>query len=137
MTGLQEMTGPATPSEIMPRTTAAVGHEWSLLLSACSAISPQEKLVQLRGLTQHPVRWRPVFELAERHGTQPLLYQALSGLEPAVPPEEMFVLQQAYRTNLHKALLLSRELIRIVEALTALGIEVMPYKGPALAEVLY
>ena len=86
---------------------------------------------------QQPVRWKPVFELAERHGTQPLLYQALSGLEPAVPPEEMFVLQQAYQTNLHKSLLLSRELIRIVEALTALGIEVMPYKGLALAEVLY
>lgn len=121
----------------MPRTTAALGHEWSLLLAACSAIPPKEKLAQLRGLMQQPVRWRPVFELAERHGTQPLLYQALSGLEPAVPPEEMFVLQQAYRTNLHKALLLARELIRIVEALTALGIEVMPYKGPALAEVLY
>jgi len=78
-----------------------------------------------------------VFELAERHGTQPLLYQALSGFERAVPPEEMFLLKQAYQTNLHKALLLSRELIRIVDALTGLGIDVMPYKGPALAEVLY
>jgi hypothetical protein len=131
------MTGPAASTEIVPGTAAAVGHEWSLLLAACSAIPPQEKLLRIRGLTQQPVRWRPVFELAERHGTQPLLYQALSGLESALPPEEMFVLQQAYRTNLHKALLLSRELIRIVEPLTAVALEVMPYKGPALAEILY
>jgi hypothetical protein len=121
----------------MPGTSATLNREWSLLLAACSAIPPQEKLVRLRGLMQQPVRWRPVFELAERHGTQPLLYQALSGLEPAVLPEEMFVLQQAYRTNLHKSLLLSRELIRIVDCLAARGIDVMPYKGPALAEVLY
>ena len=49
----------------------------------------------------------------------------------------MSALKQLYQTNLHKALLLSRELIRIVDRLSALGIEVMPYKGLALAEVAY
>jgi hypothetical protein len=79
--------------------------------------------------------------MAERHGLQPLLYQALSAVqtedERLIPAEELLVLQRAYQTNLHKALLLSRELIRIVDHLTELGIEVMPYKGLALAEVLY
>ncbi len=49
----------------------------------------------------------------------------------------MRVMQLAYQTNLHKTLLLSRELIRIVEYLSGLGIEVIPYKGPALAEAVY
>jgi hypothetical protein len=49
----------------------------------------------------------------------------------------MRTLRQAFETNLHKALLLSRELIRIVDAVDALGIQVMPYKGVALAETLY
>jgi len=49
----------------------------------------------------------------------------------------MSALKQLYQTNLHKALLLSRELIRIVDHLSALGIDVMPYKGLALAEVIY
>ncbi len=121
----------------MPGTSAALDREWSVLLAACSAIPNQERSLRLRTRMQQPVRWRSVFELAERHGTQPLLYQALSGFEQAVPPEEMFLLKQAYQTNLHKSLLLSRELIRIVDHVTALGIDVMPYKGPALAEVLY
>ena len=49
----------------------------------------------------------------------------------------MPAIEQGYQTNLHKALFLSRELIRIVDRLSALGVEVMPYKGLALAEVIY
>jgi hypothetical protein len=121
----------------MSGTSATLDSEWSFLLAACSASPRPEKLNCLRPLLKQPVRWKSLFDLAERHGTQPLLYQALQGLEEAVPPAEMRALKQSYQTNLHKALLLSRELIRIVESLTARGIEVMPYKGVALAEVIY
>ncbi len=44
---------------------------------------------------------------------------------------------RSYQTNLQKALLLSRELIRIVDRLSELGIQVLPYKGLALAEAIY
>jgi len=121
----------------MPGTSATLDSEWSLLLAACSAIPHDEKLSRLRSLLRQPVRWKSLFDLADRHGVQPLLYQALLCLEEAVPPEEMRSLKQSYQTNLHKALLLSRELIRIIERLTTGGLEVMPYKGVALAEVLY
>jgi hypothetical protein len=46
-------------------------------------------------------------------------------------------LKRRCETNLHKALLLSRELILIVDRLSALGIEALPYKGVALAEIVY
>jgi len=49
----------------------------------------------------------------------------------------MKLLKQSYQTNLCKNLLLSRELTRIVDHIVALGIDVMPYKGLALAETLY
>jgi hypothetical protein len=49
----------------------------------------------------------------------------------------MSALRNRYQINLHKALFLSRELIRIVEHLSELGIEVMLYKGVALAEMAY
>ncbi len=52
-------------------------------------------------------------------------------------PPRLSALKRRYQINLHKALFLSRELIRIVEHLSALGIEVMPYKGVALAEMAY
>jgi len=111
--------------------------EWPFLLAACSEISRQEKTDRLRQLAHEPIRWKLLFDLADRHGTRPLLHQALVDVEEVVPAEEMSALQQSYQTNLHKALFLSRELIRIVDRLSAAGIEVMPYKGLALAEVVY
>ena len=125
----------------MTGTSATLEAEWSLLLAACSEISRQEKKDRLRQSLRQPVRWKLLFDLAERHGALPLLYQALVDVEndgeDAIPPEQKSSLEQRYQTNLHKALFLSRELIRIVDHLSAIGIEVMPYKGLALAEMIY
>lgn len=121
----------------MAGTNTTLDNEWSLLLAACSANSPQEKINCIRERLQRPVRWTTLFEVADRQGVQPLLCQALLRLAEMVPAEEMRALKQSYQTNLIKAMLVSRELIRIVERLSTRGLEVMPYKGPALAEVLY
>jgi hypothetical protein len=117
--------------------SATLEAEWSFLLAACSQIPRQEKTEHLRQLSRKPIRWKLLFDLAERHGTRPLLHQALVELGEMVPAAEMSALRQSYQTNLHKALFLSRELIQIVDRLSAVGIEVMPYKGLALAEVAY
>ena len=122
----------------MPGTRAALDSEWSVLLAAGSVI-PTERKTSPPSLCccAQPVRWKSLFELAERHGALPLLFTALSKIEEAVPAEQLRTLQQAYQTNLHKALFLSRELIRILDCLSAAGVEVMPYKGLALAEAVY
>lgn len=67
----------------------------------------------------------------------PILYQALSSLGAEVPPASLALLRQRYATNLHRTLFLARELIRILDHFDALGIDVLPYKGLALAETLY
>ena len=116
---------------------SAVDPEWSILLAACSPAPPRDKTARILSQLQQPVRWPKLLALADEHGTQPLLFQALSPLEKAIPPDAMQSLRQSCQSNLHKTLLLSRELIRIVQHLSGLGIEVMTYKGPASAEVLY
>jgi len=121
----------------MSGTCATLDTEWSILLAACSAMPFEQKRTRLRPLLRQPVRWQRLFTLAHQHGTQPLLHQGLSGLEDAVPPEELHFLEQNCQANLRKALLHARELIRIIEHLSARGIEVLPYKGLALAEALY
>lgn len=121
----------------MPGTAAALDNEWSVLLAACSVVSPAEKANSLCSLLRQSIRWKYLFDLADQHGTLPLLHQPLSAYVDAVPAGEMTALTQAFQTNLHKSLLLSRELIRIVDRLSASGIEVIPYKGPALAEAAY
>jgi len=117
--------------------SATIAAEWSILLAACSAQERLEKLSRLRSLLQQSVNWEQLFVLADRHRVQPLLHQALRRIEDAVPASEMLRLKQGTQANIHKALLLSRELIRVLEPLSAAAIEVMPYKGVALAEMLY
>jgi hypothetical protein len=122
---------------IIPSSGAVLDAEWSVLLAACSPLLPREKFSHIDLLLKKPVRWDLLHELAEQHGTAPLLYRALSGLGDAIPGEELHRLKRRYETNLHKALFLARELIRILDCMAPLGIEVMPYKGVVLAEAIY
>jgi Uncharacterised nucleotidyltransferase len=116
---------------------AKVNTEWSVLLTVGSNLPIDQKLDRLRSQLSSPVQWAELFALAERHGVLPLLHQALNPVRDAIPREAMHSLEQSYQTNVHKALLLSRELIRIVHHLRSFDLQVMPYKGAALAEFLY
>jgi len=111
--------------------------EWSLLRAACAELPAEEKTVQIRALLASQVHWNALFSLAEHHGVQPILAQSLVGLGHQVPAEVLVTLKQNYQANLHKALLLSTELVRIAGRLSQAGIEFIPYKGVALAETLY
>jgi Uncharacterised nucleotidyltransferase len=126
-----------SPADPMPATPAPVEPAWPILLAACSVRSREEKSARLRPLLEQAVPWSSLFDLADRHGLTPLFYQTLSALEIEIPPNELRTLRDSYHRNLHKALFLSRELIRILQHLAVLGIEVLPYKGLALAETMY
>ncbi|HUO16309.1 MAG TPA: nucleotidyltransferase family protein [Verrucomicrobiae bacterium] len=111
--------------------------EWAILLAAISVGSPDKKTSRLLSLIAQPLRWERLFALADHHGIEPLLYQALAPLASELPHDKFLRLKQGQPIHLHKALLLSRELIRIVDHLSAMGIFVLPYKGLALAEMVY
>lgn len=115
----------------------SVAPEWDLLLAASSADARENGLDHIRRLLERPVEWEAVLRLADDHGTSSLLYQNLSRLGDAVPSPVLATLRQRYERNVHKSLFLARELIRILDCLDALGIEVVPYKGVVLSEVYY
>jgi Uncharacterised nucleotidyltransferase len=108
--------------------------EWTFLRTAVSD-SPQ-KLDRLRTISTQ-VRWRILFDLAERHGVQPLLYRGLSSTDGLVPATDMRRLAQFYETNLHRSMLMAREMIHLLDLLAKNNIEVLTYKGLALAESAY
>ncbi len=118
-------------------THATLEREWAILLAACSLLSPGERAVRLRSLLNPSTDWNALFTLADHHGVQSLLQQALQDLSDCIPAEPMRRLNQSQRTQIHKAMLLSGELIRIVDSLSARGIDVIPHKGLALAEMAY
>jgi hypothetical protein len=125
--------------ETMPATINSVESEWSLLLAACClgsgrTDSSHELVCQS---VRRPLKWESLLRLAEHQGVVPILYQSLSTLGSEVPPASLALLKQRYETNLHRTLFLARELIRILDPFDALGIDVLAYKGLALAESLY
>ncbi|MFZ1008447.1 MAG: nucleotidyltransferase family protein [Candidatus Sulfotelmatobacter sp.] len=120
-------------------TLNSVERDWNLLLAAGVPDCGQRELDRVRSLlkSESPVDWTAVLDLADRHGTSSLLYRNLSRLPDIVPSSTLAVLGQCYQTNVHKSLFLTRELIRILDCLDGLGIEVLPYKGLVLSEMYY
>ena len=88
-------------------------------------------------MLERPIDWETALRLADQHGTSSLLYQNLSRLADAVPSPVLASLRRRYERNVHKSLFLARELIRILNCLDALGIEVIPYKGVVMSEAYY
>jgi hypothetical protein len=121
----------------MPGSSAPPEAEWSLLRAACADVSAEEKTTRICGLLGPHVRWNALLSLAEHHGVQPILAQSLLSFGDQVPAEALITLKQSYQANLHKALFLSREFVRIVDHLSQADIEFIPYKGLALAETVY
>jgi len=116
-----------------------VEREWNLLLAASPPECSPREINRIRQLLEERslVDWGAVLELADRHGTSSLLYRNLSQLPGDVPSPVLTLLAQRYQTNVHKSLFLTRELIRILDCLDGLGIEVLPYKGLVLSEMYY
>jgi len=108
-----------------------------LLRAACTASSGPAKSENVRQLLARPIRWNVLFEIAARHGVQPPLCQAISNYSDLIPPQQLSSAKRLYQANVHKALFLAREMISILDCLEARGIEVMPYKGLALAQTVY
>ncbi len=76
-------------------------------------------------------------ELAHHHGLVPLLYRRLSNEMDATHSPGLEALRRKDQSNAHRALWLTVELLNICRHLQARGLEVLPYKGPVLAEALY
>jgi len=116
---------------------ALVETEWELLLAACSDNPAKDKSDRIRRLLHSPLRWTTLHGLADHHGVLPILSQTAGGLGDQVSAEARIALKQSYQANLRKALLLAREFVSIVDRLSQAGLAFIPYKGLALAEMVY
>jgi hypothetical protein len=124
-----------TPGPI-PVPAEADNPEFELLLACCSDISDAERERRTRKSVSERFDWDGLLRLAEHHRLIPRVYEQLSA-NAGAPPEFLRALRNRYQTNARQALWLTSELIRIVADFESRGIEVLPYKGPALAEILY
>src|SRR6202035_5765159 len=75
--------------------------------------------------------------LVDHHRVVPQVYGALSALSDLVPAQPLDQLRFRYQENARKTLRLTAELVRIVRHLQSMGVRVLPFKGPILAQLLY
>ncbi len=125
-----------------PAPAAAGGPEWDLVRAASCPDAREGELGRIRSMLDPPTRgkaveWEDVLRLADHHGTSSLLYQNFLRVRDLAPAAVLAALREGYERNVHKSLFLARELIRILDCLDAIGIEVIPYKGIVLSEVYY
>jgi hypothetical protein len=110
--------------------------EFELLLVCTREISGLERAGRASSIISAGLDWDRVLQLAEHHRLVSKVYESLCTL-PVVPARFLERLGARYRANARQALWLTSELIRIVDDFESRQIEVLPYKGPALAQILY
>jgi hypothetical protein len=81
--------------------------------------------------------WQEFYRLADHNGLAPLVYEALSRCPGSVPQETLEAFRLRSFANARQTLWFSNELLRIVGRLQQASVEVLPYKGPTLAQMLY
>jgi len=98
---------------------------------------PGDLVPELRRAAAAVSGWPEVVELAEQHGTAPLMYRHLRDAGVTVPPDVLSQFQALYVRHRRANDVRLRILGEILEAFRASGIETRVLKGPALMFLVY
>jgi hypothetical protein len=106
------------------------------LLLCCSGPAPDPgRVVEL---LQTPIDWVEVFRLGLLHGGLPRLCRCLAALaSPKVPRATLTALSRYTASVAARNRAITVELLEVLSALKAAGVEAAPFKGPTLASRLY
>ncbi|HET7458474.1 MAG TPA: nucleotidyltransferase family protein [Gemmatimonadaceae bacterium] len=110
------------------------GHEEMLL--ACARLDGDRAARVAAVAEARDVDWDALLRLARPHGMIPLVADAL-GEAGVAPPAVRAGLERALRDNVRRNVFLTAELLKLLALLEARGVPAVPYKGPALAALLY
>jgi hypothetical protein len=109
------------------------------LLLCCSRTKVDDQTrKKIKSLTCSSLDWEHIIEMATRHRLIPLLYINLNSISPENVPEDVLAnLKEEFHNNARKNLLLTGELVKIMNLLKENDINAIPYKGPVLANLVY
>jgi hypothetical protein len=108
-----------------------------LILTCCGDNAAGHLSGRIQQILQHHVDGERLLRLAQHHGLVPLLYRRLVTAVDVSQSDSLEALRRQNEVNAHRTLWLTLELLNIHRHLAARGLEVLPYKGPSLAETLY
>jgi hypothetical protein len=112
--------------------------EYRLLLACSRATTDNEQRERIRQLIDAGPDWELLIMTARRHGLCSLLHRHLCAMERDHVPSDVIGRLATIAGNYRRRnLVLVTELLRVVAILEKAGIDVIPYKGPALAQYAY
>jgi hypothetical protein len=108
--------------------------EIELLLCCSRTYVDHQTAERIQTLIQQDIDWTYLIEMAGRNGVIPLLYKSLkTTCQQALPKTILAQLRSYYHANAVHNLLLTQELLRLLEFLQEHDIYAIPFKGPVLA----
>jgi hypothetical protein len=110
--------------------------EIDLLLCAAQVMLTSAQASHLIDLARPEVDWDFVTRAAVRHGIVPLLHANLHTL-PAVPAAVRQQLHARAQANAARSLLLTAELLQLLQLFTTHTVSALAFKGPTLAAQVY
>jgi len=112
--------------------------EAELLLCCARTQMDPERAERIRTLLREDLDWDYVRGLAFRHGMLPLLYWHLNAIYPeAVPNASLDSLRAGFYAIARNNLFLTGELRKLLQLFEEHKIPALPFKGPALAALVY
>jgi Uncharacterised nucleotidyltransferase len=118
--------------------TENISPEKRLLLRCARTQLPPTFATEIRELAARPLDWDYLFSAAAQNSLRPLVARHLSGCAAeGVPPQHLKSFKDAARANTARCLILTAELIKVMDRFREAGILAMPYKGPVTAAQAY
>jgi SAM-dependent methyltransferase len=112
--------------------------EGKLLASCASVCVDSERAERIRDLIRKGIDWGYLIQMAELHSMLPLVYWHLNIICPqAVPGATFKQLQDHFHLNLQRNLVLTQEVLALMDMFEAERIAALFYTGPVLAASVY
>ena len=112
--------------------------EVEVLLACARTPRRSDTADQIRALLREETDWKYLLRVAREHRVVPLLFSHLNATCPeAVPEAALNELRNHSHENTRRNLLLTGELLKLLNLFEAHGICVIPFKGPTLAAMAY
>jgi hypothetical protein len=109
-----------------------------LLARCCRLDNADGDAKQLAELVAGITDWQRLMDLALRHRVMPLLYERLRTMPAgAIPGDFTEELRRRCIANAGRNEVMTRELVKVLDIMSAQGIRAMPIKGPVLAMLAY
>ncbi len=123
----------------MTLSSSNLGSREKRLLVSCARTRMEPRIAkEIRELAAASLDWDFILTAAAENSILPLVARQVSAVAAdIVPADQLERLKNGARANAMRCLLLTAELIKIMDLFRSQGIQAMPYKGPVLAVQAY